>query len=169
MMNKALILAALVIPAAARADGLPKQVADLERLVGTWKGSGTLAMGKDKAKVDVTISCKRTSAQFGILCNTKFTGIPGVPSYDETDLFGYEPNSNTYHWFSVTNGAETHDHIATTIADKVQFVYTGTQEGKPMKEAIDIDFGKDGKAMAFHVDTTVGGAIVASMDVKTRK
>src|SRR4051812_48783620 len=91
-----------LIPALAAADPLPKQVTDMECLIGTWKGSGTMTMGKDKAKVDVTWTCKRTSAQFGVLCSARFTGIPGLAAYEETDLFGYEPGSNTYHWFAVT-------------------------------------------------------------------
>ena len=26
-----------------------------------------------------------------------------MAAYDETDLMGYEPNTNTYHWYSVTS------------------------------------------------------------------
>ena len=33
------------------------------------------------------------------------TGIPGLPTYEETDLLGFEPKSSAYHWYSVTNVA----------------------------------------------------------------
>ncbi len=170
MTRKLLTLALALIPAAAGADAPPKQVTDMECLVGNWKGGGTMKMGKDSLKIDLSLSCKRTSGQFGVLCSSKMTGIPGVAAYEETDLFGYEPNSNTYHWFSVTNGAETHDHVAKVPdGDKITFVYNGTQEGKAFKEAIDMDFAKDGKSMTVHVDSVVAGQVIASMDLKAKK
>jgi len=157
------VLVAL-IPAAAAADGVPKPVTNLERFVGTWTGSGTMAMGKDKQKVDFATTCKRTSAQYGVLCTTKIAGI------EETDLFGYEPNSNTYHWYAVTASGETHDHVAKAAdGDKLSYVYTGTQEGKPFKEAIDLEWTKDGKGMSFHIDEIVAGQVVATIDAKTHK
>jgi hypothetical protein len=97
-------------------EGLPKPVADMECLVGQWAGPGTVVSGKDTAKINATWSCKRTSAQYGVLCAFHVTGIPGLAAYDETDLMGYEPNSNTYHWYSVTNAGETHDNVARTPA-----------------------------------------------------
>ncbi len=125
----------------ASADSLPKEVEGMDCLLGNWKGAGTLIMGKDKAKLDATYSCKRTGGDFGVLCNLKVTGIPGVPSYEETDLMGYEPNSKTYHWFSVTNGGETHDHVSpVTDKNKIRFTYTGVQEGKSFKEVVDWEF-----------------------------
>ena len=160
-------LAALTAPAAAE---LPKPIADMECLVGTWKGTGNLTMGKDKAKVDFTWTCARTSAEHGVLCKLELTGIPGVASYEETDLFGYEPNTSTYHWFSVTNAGETHDHVAKAPAgNKVQFVYTGTQEGKPFKEVIDMDFAKDAKSMTVRAETFAGSASTSVLDLKAKK
>jgi len=127
-------------------------------------------MGKDKAKVDLTWTCARTSGQHGVLCKLAVTGIPGLAVYEETDLFGYEPNSSTYHWFSVTNGGETHDHVAKAPAgNKVQFVYTGTQEGKPFKEVIDMEFAKDAKTIAIRAETFVAGASTSVFDLKAKK
>jgi hypothetical protein len=154
----------------ASADPLPKPIADLECLVGTWKGNGTLAMGKDVAKVDLTWTCRRTSAQHAVACNLKITGIPGMAAYEETDLFGYEPNTSTYHWFSVTNAGETHDHVTKAPAgNKVQFVYTGTQEGKPFKEVIDFEFGKAAKTLAIRAETFVAGSSTSVFDLKAKK
>jgi hypothetical protein len=169
-MTKKLISLLATLPLAAAADPLPKQVADMECLVGNWKGTGTMAMGKDKAKIDVAWSCKRTSGQFGVLCTARFTGIPGVPSYEETDLFGYEPNSNTYHWYAVTNAGETHDHVSKPgDSPKLEFVYTGTQEGKPFKETIALELGKDEKSLSGHVEAVLAGQIVAAFDIKAKK
>ena len=53
-MKNIIILSAFIAPLVAAADPLPKPVAGMECLVGSWKGSGTVAMGKDKAKIDAT-------------------------------------------------------------------------------------------------------------------
>jgi hypothetical protein len=161
---------ALAIPAVATADALPKQVADMECLVGTWKATGTFTAGKDKANVSATWTCKRTSAKFGVLCNLHLTGLPGLAAYEETDLFGYESGSNTYHWFSVTNGGETHDHAAAVPdGNKLQFVYTGTQEGKPFKEVIDMELAKDSKSFTLRSEQSVAGVSMGVLDVKAKK
>ena len=154
MKNLSMFIATLVvaIPALA-ADPLPKPVADMEYLIGNWKGGGTFAMGKDKATLNATWTCQRTSAQFGVLCTFHVMGIPGVSVYDETDLMGYEPNSNLYHWYSVTNAGETHDHVATVPeGNTIQFVYTGTQEGKSYKE---------GRANAHAATSSAGSTMVS--------
>jgi len=160
MKNLRTTLAALVLcaPALAAADPLPKQVADMDCLVGSWKGDGTLVAGKDKARISATWSCARTSASYGVLCSLRVTGIPGLPVYDETDLLGYEPNSNTYHWYAVTNAGETHDHVAKpNTGNTIEFVYNATQEGKAYKEVIALEFGKDDKSIVGKSETFVAG------------
>jgi hypothetical protein len=166
----ALALPQLAARPSAAADALPKPVADMECMVGQWKGGGTIAMGKDTAKINASWSCKRTSARYGVLCSFHVTGIPGVPVYDETDLMGYEPNSNTYHWYSVTNSGETHDHVAQPpTGNAIQFVFTGTQEGKPLREVIDLDFAQDSKQVTGRAETFVEGASVSLMQIELKK
>ena len=162
----------LALTSLARAEDLPKPIADLERFVGTWKATGTMTMGKDSAKVTATWACKRISAKAGVGCTFELKGIPGLPVYAENDMFGYEPNSNTYHWFSVTNAGETHDHVGKVAGidePKLQFVYTGTQEGKPFKEVIDITFEAGNKAFGLHAETFVAGASTSVFDMKAKK
>lgn len=169
-MKNIILLCAVLAPLAAAADPLPKPVEGMECLIGTWKGSGTVAMGKDKAKIDATWTCSRVSAKWGVLCTFHVTGIPGVAAYEETDLMGYEPNTNTYHWYSVTNGGETHDHVApASDGNKQQFVFNGVQEGKPFKEVIDLEMSKDSKQATGHVETFVGGASASVLEIKLRK
>jgi hypothetical protein len=160
----------LVAPIVALAEALPKPVADMECLVGNWKGRGTLAMGKDKSNLQVTWDCTRTSAQFGVMCKFHVTGIPGVASYDETDLMGYEPNTDKYHWYSVTNAGETHDHVASVPkGDAIQFVFDGTQEGKPFKEVIDLKFSNNSKVVTGTAETFVAGASTSVMSLELHK
>src|SRR4051812_2691312 len=117
--------------AAARADGPPRQLADLDKLVGTWKGTGKLTLGKDVAKVDIRIDCKKTPGDGGLACQLHGTGFPGLPAYEESDLFGFEPNTNLFHWYAVTNAGEVHDHVAKAFGSASDWVYEGTMDGKP--------------------------------------
>jgi hypothetical protein len=161
---------ALLVPLCAAAEPLPKPVAELERLVGVWKGGGTLAMGKDTAKLDASWSCKRTSARFGLLCTFQVTGIPGVASYDETDLIGYEPSSSTYHWYSVTNAGETHDHVAPLPkSDAFEFVFNGNQANQPLKEVIALGFAEGGKVLTGRAETFVAGTSASVMELRLRR
>lgn len=162
----------LVLTSFAAAEDLPKPIADLERFVGTWKGSGTITMGKDVVKASAAWTCKRVSAKAGVQCALELKGIPGVPVAAETDLFGWDPGSNSYHWFAVTNLGETHDHVGKVAGldePKLQFVYNGTQEGKPMKEVIDFTFEPGNKAFAIRAETSVGGTSVSVMELKAKK
>jgi hypothetical protein len=162
MTNTLIAALATLIPAVAAADA-PKPGDALQVLVGTWKGSGTAAFGKDKAKVDFTWTCKAVSGKAGVLCTLAMKGIPGLASYEETDLFGYEPNSDTYHWFGTTNMGETHDHVAkNTGFDKLQFIYTGTQEGKPFKEVIDVT--TSAKKITIHSESFVAGQSIGVLE-----
>jgi hypothetical protein len=104
------------------------------------------------------------------MCTLEVTGVPGLATYVETDLMGYEPNTNTYHWYAVTNAGETHDHVApASDGNKLQFVFTGTQEGKPFKEVIDLEISKDSKAATGRAESFVAGASASVMELELRK
>jgi hypothetical protein len=154
----------------AGADPLPKPVEGLGCLVGNWKFAGSVTMGKDTIKTSATLQCKATSAKFGVTCTMAVKGIPGVGTYAETDLFGYDPATNKYHWFSVTNAGETHDHVADLpTSSKLQFVFNGTQEGKPLKEVIDLEMAQDDKSFTLRSETFIAGASAVVFEGKARK
>jgi hypothetical protein len=143
------------------APGAPKAVQDMECLVGHWKGTGRMTVGGQTADIKLDFHCKRTPGKWGVHCTTRMTGIPGMASYEETDLFGYDPGANRYHWFAVTNAGETHDHVADVptgaSADTVDWVYTGTQEGQPFKETVRMSFGPGAKTMQIRGETFLAG------------
>jgi hypothetical protein len=168
-MKNIILTASLLLPLTAAADPLPKPVEGMECLVGTWKGAGSVSMGKDKAKIAATWTCKRVSASWGVLCTLHATGIPGLAAYEETDLMGYEPNTDTYHWYAVTNGGETHDHVASPSEGKLQFIYNGVQEGKPFKEVLELEIGKDDKTVTGRSESFVGGVSQGVLQLALRK
>jgi hypothetical protein len=81
-MTKLVILSVLSVSLVAAADPVPKPVEGLDYMVGTWKGAGTVAMGKDKAKIDAVWNCSRVSGKWGVLCSPKITGVPGMAVID---------------------------------------------------------------------------------------
>ncbi len=167
------VLVALTLASTAtsvRADGPPKEVKDMSCLIGNWKVKGAVTMGTDKAPVAGTFKCAWLPSQWGVQCDGDITGIPGMPHYLERDLMGFEPNSRKYHWYAITNAGETHDHVADVPSgNDIRFVYTGTQDGKPMKEVIDWSFAADGKSLHLKSETFVDGASVAVFEVDGKK
>ena len=87
--------------------------------------------------------CTSISGGFGVGCSTVITGIPGMERYEEKDLFGYYPGSDTYHMFSVTNAGETHDHSGKLTSDAFIGRYEGVRDGKPFVENISFKFTGD--------------------------
>jgi hypothetical protein len=170
MTTLALLFASGSAFAAPAAPPLPKEVKDMDCLVGRWAGTGTMAMGGAKVKVKVTWDCQRSSGGHGVLCKARMTGIPGMASYEETDLFGFEPGTKKYHWFSVTNGGETHDHVADLPAgNTIDFVHTGTQDGKPFKETVALTFSEDSKSLTFRGETLLDGKSTSLFEAKATK
>lgn len=139
---------------------LPKEVQPMYCLVGDWAApDGVMMIGGKKLKVDLKISCAPTAAGLGILCHAKLD-IEGLGLIEETDLFGYDPGQNRYHWFSVTARGDTHDHVALPPGPKdsaITFVYNGKQDGKPLKETITLGLSADGNKIEFRNEGLVGG------------
>ena len=165
---------ALTITGSARAGNPPppKEVQMMSCLIGSWKGTGSMTMGKDKVDgVKMSWTCKSTAAAWGISCGAALTGIPGMEKYEETDLFGYEPGTGKYHWFSVTNAGETHDHVASPPAgETLEFVHNGVQEGKPFKEVVQLTFkGKNESTFDLRSETFVDGKSTSVLTGSARK
>jgi hypothetical protein len=169
ILSTVLALATLA-PVAFADDAPPKEVTGMSCLVGTWKVKGSMAMGAQKATLTGAWTCAWLPSKWGVQCDLDMSGMPGMGHYLERDLMGYEPNSKTYHWYAVTNAGETHDHVAAfSIGNDLEFVYTGTQDGKPFKEVIDMHMAADSKSFHLKSESFVGGASVAVLEGDARK
>jgi hypothetical protein len=156
-------LAAVANPAFAKGNPdpkLPKEVQNMYCLVGDWTAQNAqFTIDGKKHKADFTVSCAPAAQGFAIACQARFD-IAGMGHLEESDLFGYDPGQNRYHWFSVTAMGETHDHVALPPADKdptITFAYAGVAEGKPLQEVIHMTFNSDGSKIDFRNDGIVGG------------
>ena len=93
-----------------------------------------------------------------------------MQAYEETDLMGYEPNTNTYHWYSVTNSGETHDHVAKpSSSNTIEFIFNGVQDGKAFKEVIDLTFSADSKTISGTCETFSAGVSQSVMALSLKK
>lgn len=144
---------------------LPKEVAAMNCLVGTWTGKAQLTVDGKKFKGEGTFSCVATSGGYGVSCSDTFT-MPGLGTVQETDLFGYDPQAKLYHWYAVTSMGEAHDHVATPPAENdptILFAHSGFQGGKPMQEILSMTFNKDATKIDFKNVTLIGGQTASSM------
>ena len=156
--------------ATAPPSALPEEVQAIHGLIGEWRGSGSAQFGADKSSTQFQLSCTPASGGFGVQCKTHFSGLPGGGSFEETDLFGFDPGQRKYHWFSVTNLGETHDHVAQISAtDTLRFVYDGVQEGKPLQEVITLRVAKNQRELEFQSTVTLAGQPVGQLSGRGTK
>lgn len=176
LANIAIVLTTLTsaaLAAPSTAPNLPKEVHAMHRMAGTWSAKNVqIMMGGKKTKGEIAMTCSATAGGFGVSCQTKIT-VEGMGVFEETDLFGYDPHSNRYHWFAVTSMGDTHDHVALPPTEKepsLVFAYSGFQDSKPMQELLRLTFAKDGKNVDFRNDGTIGGqtawTVVATLTKK---
>jgi hypothetical protein len=88
--------------------------------------------------------------------------------YEETDLMGWNAADGLYHWYSVTNAGEVHDHWGSCDGNVTTFQYQGVADGKLLVERITFTM-VDARTMRIHATTTVGSEILNSMDLEITK
>src|SRR5262249_12553774 len=134
-------------------------------LVGEWtaKDAAFTAGGK-KHKTAVHVSCAPAASGYALECTATFD-IDGIGHSEETDLFGYDPGQNRYHWFSVSSMQETHDHVALPPADGQPIVwsYSGVLGGQPLHEVLRMTFDRDGKKLDFDATVIVAAEAQATL------
>lgn len=166
----ALALAAspfMAVPAHA-AD--PAQIAkDLQCLVGSWKGTGTMTMADGKvANVQLAYDCKSAAGGSGVACHLRMTGVPGLSTYESDDLYGYNPGDGLVHWFTITNAGETHDHRGSIDGNAFNGLYEGPQDGKLFQEQVSIQFIND-KKVRIRSSCKLGDKALDQADVTATK
>lgn len=135
----AVALAAL-ISVDAQAQDVPEAVATLQQLVGSWTGSGTFTGGESPAEIAIALECETVSGNLGVLCQTEISGLPGMGTVSETDLFGYDPAGGLVHWFSVTSAGETHDHAGGFMGNALVVEYISGMDGQLFSERVEMTF-----------------------------
>ncbi len=147
---------------------LPDKVAQMHCMVGNWQGAASITMGGQTAELELSMDCKATSGGHAITCKSRFSGAGML--HEETDLFGWDPETDTYHWYSVTNAGDAHDHVAKPPkGPTLTWVYKGKKDGKPFVEKIAMTFNKDASQIRLANTGTIGGQVAFTMKGSVRK
>jgi len=150
-------------------SNVPAAMQRLHNLVGDWKGAGKATIGPDTTDATFAISCREVSDGSGVQCDSTIT-LAGMGVAHETDLFGWDPHGQRYHWYCVTSMGEAHDHVADAPSgDTFQFVYSGAMEGGPGQEILEMKFAADGKTVQFANRTSIDGRAAFEMTAKMTK
>lgn len=144
--RKLFTVALLTVPLLAVAGAPPNPMARLEAGLGTATGTFTLKTGDQVHKLTGTRTCNKASGGAAIQCTLSVSGVPGMASYEETGLFGYDAVTRAVHYYTVTNAGEVHDHKGGFTGNVLKLEHSGkTADGKTMVERISIDFTRAGE------------------------
>ncbi len=164
----ALALVGLAAPAHAADRALDAQK-NLQRLVGSWKGSGSVTLPDGKVlNMKTTYDCKKAGGGLAVACH--FTAsAPGMPLIESNDLFGYSAGDGLVHWFTVTSSGDVHDHKGGfDETGTLTAIHEGPQDGKLYQEQVSLQLISDTKVRV-RCSVKVGAQQMESTDMTVTK
>jgi hypothetical protein len=128
---------------------------------GDWQANLTMKMGEKTSTSMDYISFSKASDGSAVSAKEWMDSPQGGKVYI-THLVGYNPEDKKLHWYSVDNMGGCGEAIGTMTADNhIHLAGSGKQDGKPMKQTIDLTL-KDNNTVEFNVVVTVDGKTVRS-------
>jgi hypothetical protein len=128
---------------------------------GDWNATINMKMGDQSFKSMDEISFSKTADGHGVSAKESMDSPKGGKVY-VTHLVGYDMGEKKLRWFSVDNMGGCGEAIGTMTADNhIHLTGTGKQDGKPMKQTIDLTL-KDNNTVEFNMVVTVDGKTVRS-------
>lgn len=114
----------------AQSNNPPSETSKLYKLEGYWIGNATVEAGGEQEKVPYHIEFAKVLDGWGMsyreYVNSKFFG-----NYIGLGYLGFDPHDGLYHWHTLSNAGDAHDHIGTWV-DQNTFVLERT--GNSAKE-----------------------------------
>lgn len=122
---------------------LPGPTRKLYRFIGNWKLSGVYRRNGRSSRIEGRFDVSPAAGGFGLLARMH-AEVEGLGSYEEVDVIGYDSGCDEYHIFSITNGADTHDHRG-NFADENSLTlrYRGLRDSERFLEEDSIEFRSD--------------------------
>jgi hypothetical protein len=81
----------------------------LKKLVGNWKGSGTMTAHGEAFPVHARWNNEAVAAGYAVRCELRMTGVPGAEEFVDVEQIGYDDYEQQFHAGTACNFAETHD------------------------------------------------------------
>lgn len=81
----------------------------LKQLTGEWKGDGTMLAHGETYPIRVRWKNELVAASYGLCCEARITGVPGVEEFVEVELIGYDDYEQQFHMGTLCNFGEAHD------------------------------------------------------------
>jgi hypothetical protein len=108
----------------AQSPAPPKETSKLYKLEGYWMGNADIEAGAEKERVPYHFEFAKVLDGWGLsyreYVNSKIFG-----NYSGLGYLGYDPHDGLYHWHTLSNAGDSHDHIGTWI-DENTFVLDRT-------------------------------------------
>ena len=122
------------------ASGPSPDVKKLVRLAGNWRGTGSFTSEGKKTPFTWQMNCSLVAQGFGVQCRFGARGIPIIPRYDGSSIVGWDKETQTVHWYWVTNAGETHDHHGRwTDANSLDLPVEMKEGGKSVRETFTVN------------------------------
>lgn len=154
---------------AQEAPAPPPEVArTVNALDGSWATDMKLTLpGQAPIAFKGTWNCHKIAAGGAVECSLS-TQVPGLGPMEETDLWGYDPETKAVRIMTWNNMGEVHDHHGAWQGDKMVLHHTATAGGKPVEEDFEFSFPAANK-MAFHFKAKAAEGVTTLEGLGTRQ
>ena len=147
---------------------IPAEIKKLHVFLGDWKVEGTLKTGDIIMRLEGKWNFSTAAGGWGLKSSNKLE-IEGMGTYERDNLFGYDKETGELHIYSVTNMAETHDHIASWVDENTfNGRYDGLKDGKKFREDFTIKLVSPDEFTIDYVEK-VDDLIDSVMNLKLRR
>lgn len=139
----------------------PEVKKTVDALAGNWIADMTMTMpGQAPVKFKGTWRCKKIAGNTAVECSMS-EKVPGMGLMEETDLWGYDPETRSVHAMTWNNLGEIHDHRGAWKDDKtIEFAHSATAGGKPVEETFVMSFNGSKKLTFKSVSKTAEGTAI---------
>ncbi len=147
----------------------PEVKKTVDAFAGKWAADMTVTMpGQPPVKFKGTWTCNKIAGGTAVDCSMS-EQVPGLGLMEETDLWGYDPETKSVHAMTWNNMGEVHDHRAAWKDDKtIEFTHSATAGGKPIEETFVMTFPGPKKMTFKFTGKTADGTTIFEGD-GTRK
>ncbi len=147
---------------------VPAEIEKLHVLLGRWMVNGELQTGGETMPVSGEWEFNIAAGGWGLKSSNRLA-VAGLGDYYLDNLFGYDRETGTMHVYSLTNMAETHDHVmAWTGDDEIRGYYEGPRDGKPFREDFYLTFKNPSELTIRYVEKA-DGKLDSMMELVLRK